>query len=150
MHTNTLVMTTKLTNAFGKVYLTIKADTFNKWVQVSWEGYVNENNIKTGGQAILETIKETGFTCVLIDMLQVLGPIRTSGWTVDVWTPAMAKAGVKHMALVNSPDAISATDVSDFHNQQKYFQTEVFTNKADAAEWLRQQCQKNRVLLQQA
>lgn len=143
-------MTTKLTNAFGKVYLTIKADAANKWVHVIWEGYLSENTIKTGGQAILDTIKVTGYNCVLTDMLLVLGPIRTTGWTEDVWTPAMAKAGLEHMALVNAPGAIAATDIFNYHNQQKHFHTEIFSKTADAGQWLRQQCRNNRTFLQQA
>ncbi|WP_299700220.1 STAS/SEC14 domain-containing protein [uncultured Pontibacter sp.] len=140
-------MNTKLTNAFGKVYLTIKVDTANSWIHVIWEGYLSENNIKTGGQAILETIEASGFTCVLNDMLLVLGPIRTTDWATDVWAPAVAKAGLKHMALVNAPDAIASTDVSNFHNEQTHFQTDVFGNLMDAGDWLRQQCLKRDVEL---
>lgn len=143
-------MNTKLTNAFGKVYLTIKVDAANHWVHVIWEGYLSESNVKTGGQAVLETVKASGFTCVFNDMLQVLGPIRTSDWATNVWAPEIAKAGLKHMALVNAPDAIASTDVSNFHNDQDYFHTEVFGNLADADEWLKIQCHKNRSWLQQA
>jgi hypothetical protein len=144
-----LFMHTKLTNAFGKVYLTIKADAANNWVHVIWEGYLSENNVRTGGQAVLETIKATGSSCVLNDMLLVLGPIRNTEWASNVWAPEVAKAGLKHMALVNAPDAIASTDVSEFHNEQTHFVTEVFGNVVDAAGWLKQQCQKNRVLPQQ-
>lgn len=142
-------MNTKLTNAFGKVYLTIKVDAANKWVHVIWEGYLSENNIQTGGLAILETIKTSGYSCVLNDMLLVLGPIRNTQWASNVWAPEIAKAGLKHMALVNTPDAIASTDISDFHNEQSHLHTEIFGNLIDAGDWLKQQCLKNSVLLQQ-
>lgn len=134
-------MKRKLTNAFGKVFLTIEINTSLKQVHVTWEGYLSESNIKAGGLAIMDTLKEYGFSCVLNNMLAVLGPIRATEWAATEWAPAIAEAGLKYMALVNAPDAIAHADVSYFHQRQAHFKTEVFNDLHTASDWLHVQCQ---------
>ena len=132
-------MINKLINAFGKVFLTIQADNENGWLHTSWHGYLSEANIKEGAIAISDAISETGFNSTLNDMRLVLGPIRSSEWATNEWSPEVAKKGLKFMALVNAPDGMSAPDVVNFHNTQTYFETNIFTSITEAQKWL-QQC----------
>lgn len=134
-------MKRKLTNAFGKVYLTLEVDNDNKLVHMTWEGYLSESNVKTGGTALIEVLKSCDFNCVLNNMLAVLGPISATEWAAKEWAPQVANAGLKYMALVNVPDAMATSDVSNFHEQQAHFHTEVFTKLDEAKAWL---LQKNR------
>lgn len=133
-------MTRKLANAFGKVFQTIELDTENKWVQIVSEGYLSAADIKAGALALTETIKESGFSCVLNDMRLVVGPISASEWAAAVWAPEVAKAGLRYMALLNTADAIAATGVLQFHTSQTYFKTEVFDDVHVAKVWLQQRC----------
>ncbi|MFD2245034.1 STAS/SEC14 domain-containing protein [Pontibacter ruber] len=136
-------MNQKLTNAFGKVYLTIEIDKDNQWVHVIWEGYLTEANVKAGALALTDAVVASGLNCVLNDMQLVFGPIRSTEWAATEWAPVVAKAGLKYMAIVNAPDAIAATDVDNFHNRQTYFDSAVFTHMGEGKKWLKQHCQKS-------
>ena len=133
-------MTRKLTNAFGKVFQTIELNTENKWIQIVSEGYLSDSDVKAGALALTETIKETGFDCVLNDMHLIVGPISASEWAAEVWAQEVAKSGLRYMALLNAPDTMAMAGVSQFHTKQTHLQTEVFDDAHEAKVWLQKRC----------
>lgn len=130
----------RLTNSFGKVYMTIYVDREEKWLRYIREGYQSENNIKTGMAVLTDTIRQTGLECVLGDLSLVVGPISYSQWTAIEWAPQASKAGLKHMALVVAPEAIAGVGLENFKNSQTHVETKVFFELEEAKRWLRQFC----------
>ncbi|TPE46341.1 STAS/SEC14 domain-containing protein [Pontibacter mangrovi] len=132
-------MVQELRNPFGRVYLTIDINSKNRWVHVNWMGYLTEENIKAGAAAYTKALSEAGYTCVLNDTRLIIG-----GWdhsldrVVNEWAPRAARAGLKHFAMITTPETFAGSTAATFYNTLKSFETKVFDNTSDAQEWLRQ------------
>lgn len=132
-------MRKQLTNAFGKVFITITADTENSWIHTNWNGYLTQENIRAGALAYTNAVKEHGFSCVLNDTSEVLGSWDHSlDWVLDEWSEQAAAAGIKHFALITTPESFAGTTASNFSSNNKAFEVRVFENKTTALAWLRQ------------
>lgn len=132
-------MRQELKNAFGRVFLTIAVDDKNKWVFVDWMGYLTEDNVKTGALAYTKALSDAGYHCVLNDTRLILGSWNHSlDWVLNDWGPRAARAGLKHFALISTPETFADSTAGDFYANLKAFQVEVFDDKSRAEEWLRQ------------
>ncbi|MDQ3290047.1 MAG: STAS/SEC14 domain-containing protein [Bacteroidota bacterium] len=132
-------MRQELRNAFGRVFLAIEVDYKNKWVFVDWMGYLTEDNIKTGATAYIEALSKAGFKCVLNDTRLILGGWNHSlDWVLNEWAPQAARAGLKHFAMITTPETFGESTASAFYAKLKSFQAKVFDDKTKAEEWLRQ------------
>ncbi|WP_242919943.1 STAS/SEC14 domain-containing protein [Pontibacter liquoris] len=136
-------MTQELTNPFGRVYLTIKQDSRNRWIYVNWMGYLTAENIKEGAAAYTETLQKAGYSCVLNDTRLIIGSWNHSlDWVLNEWAPNAAKAGLKHFAMITNPDSLGASSAENFYSNITAFQTEMFDNIEDARLWLRRYSQQ--------
>lgn len=132
-------MRQELKNAFGKVFLSVKVDKENRWVQTNWIGYLTQENIKTGALAYINAVKEAGFSCVLNNTSEVVGGWDHSlDWVLNEWAPQAARAGIKHFAMVTTPESLAGSSASAFYSSLKAFDVKVFDNKPEAEAWLRQ------------
>lgn len=136
-------MTQELKSSLGKVYLTIETDLENRWIFVDWQGYLTAENIKIGAQAYTDALAASGFCCVLNDTRSVRGPWDHSmDWVINEWAPNAAKAGLKHFALISTPETLADGSAANFYAQLTAFEAQVFDNMAEAKQWLRPFCQK--------
>ena len=134
-------MITELKSALGRVYLTIEADPKNRWVFTDWQGYLTADNIKEGAQAYTEALAQSGFSCVLNDTRSVRGPWDHSmDWVINEWAPNAAKAGLRHFAMITTPETLAEGSAANFYAQLTAFQGAVFDNLADGRDWLSQRC----------
>ena len=132
-------MIQELKNPFGRVYLTIEVDDLNKWVHVNWMGYLTEENIKTGAKAYTEALADAGYKCVLNDTRLIVGGWDHSlDWVLNDWAPRAARAGLKHFAMIVTPETFGESTASTFYENLKAFQAKVFDDKTKAEDWLRQ------------
>ncbi|MFT2009102.1 STAS/SEC14 domain-containing protein [Pontibacter sp. 13R65] len=132
-------MRQELKNIFGKVFITITVDTENRWVSTNWVGYLTQDNIKAGAFAYTKAVKDVGFSCVLNDTSEVLGSWDHSlDWVVNEWASQAAAAGIKHFAMITSPETFAGATASNFFANNKAFEVKVFGDKASAKAWLRQ------------
>jgi len=131
----------ELTTPLGRVYLTIETDHKNRWIFVDWKGYLTTESIKTGAEAYTTALADSGFSCVLNDTRSVRGPWDHSmDWVINEWAPNAARAGLKHFAMVTTPETLADSSAAKFYAQLTAFHAEVFDNLEDAQEWLRQYC----------
>ncbi|GAB3824583.1 STAS/SEC14 domain-containing protein [Pontibacter rugosus] len=129
----------ELKNAFGRVFLTIEVDKDNKWVHVDWRGYLTVDNIQTGAKAYTAALEEAGFCCVLNDTRLVLGTWAHSlDWVLNEWAPNAASAGLKHFAMIATPETLAESTATDFYASLTAFEAQVFEDIEDARNWLRQ------------
>ncbi|MEJ8804396.1 STAS/SEC14 domain-containing protein [Pontibacter sp. H249] len=131
-------MRQELKNAFGRVFLTIDVDTQNKWVHVNWMGHLTADNIKAGAVAYVKAMQEAKLNCVLNDTRLILGTWDHSlDWVVNEWAPKAAAAGLKHFAMITTPETFGDSSAAKFHKDLRAFEARVFDNKAEAEKWLR-------------
>ena len=132
-------MIQELKSPTGRVYLTIDTDTANRWVLVDWIGYLTADSIRAGAQAYTDALAKSGFSCVLNDTRSVRGPWDHSmDWVINVWAPNAAAAGLKHFAMVSTPESLADGSAANFYAQLTAFQAEVFDNLSSARAWLSQ------------
>ncbi|RPD43579.1 MULTISPECIES: STAS/SEC14 domain-containing protein [Hymenobacter] len=128
-------------SALGKVYLTIETDTENRWIFTDWQGYLTAENIKVGAKAYVDALAKAGFSCVLNDTRSVRGPWDHSmEWVLNEWAPSAARAGLRHFAMITTPETLADSSNATFYAQLTAFEAQLFDNMADARDWLRQQC----------
>ena len=132
-------MIQELKSPTGRVYLTIDTDTANRWILVDWIGYLTADSIRAGAQAYTDALTKSGFSCVLNDTRSVRGPWDHSmDWVINVWAPNAAAAGLKHFAMVSTPESLADGSAANFYAQLTAFQAEVFDNLSSARAWLSQ------------
>ena len=132
-------MIQELKSPTGRVYLTIDMDTANRWILVDWIGYLTADSIRAGAQAYTDALTKSGFSCVLNDTRSVRGPWDHSmDWVINVWAPNAAAAGLKHFAMVSTPESLADGSAANFYAQLTAFQAEVFDNLSSARAWLSQ------------
>jgi hypothetical protein len=137
-------MKQQLKNAFGKVFITISVDIKNRWIHTNWVGYLTQDNIRAGAMAYTNAVKKHGFNCVLNDTSEVLGSWDHSlDWVLDEWASQAAAAGIKHFALITTPESFAGASASHFSNNNKAFDVRVFDNDTNARSWLRQHSSMN-------
>ncbi len=134
-------MTEELKSSLGRVFLTITTDEANRWIFVDWQGYLTADNIKNGAKAYTEALAKAGYSCVLNDTRSVRGPWDHSmDWIINEWAPNAAKAGMRHFAMVTTPQTLAEGSAANFYAQLTAFEGAVFDNLADARHWLQKAC----------
>jgi len=110
----------ELINPFGRVYLT-------------------EDNIKSGAIAYTNALAEAKYNCVLNDTRLILGSWNHSlKWVLNDWAPRASQAGLKHFAMITTPETFAESTASAFYAKLKSFRAQVFDSKSKAEDWLRQ------------
>lgn len=132
----------ELKSSTNRVYLTLETDHANRWVSVTWQGYLTKDSIQTGATAYTQALAESGYACVLNDTRLVRGPWDHSlEWVLHVWAPRAAAAGLRYFAMITTPDSFAEESASAFYTQLTAFEAKVFDNLDDAQAWLRQHSQ---------
>lgn len=128
----------ELKTSLGRTYLTIDADTTNRWIAVDWQGYLTADSIKDGARAYTAALAASGFSCVLNDTRAVRGPWDHSmDWVINEWAPNAAAAGLKYFALISTPETLADGSAANFYAQLTAFHADVFSTQEEAQRWLR-------------
>lgn len=132
-------MKQELSNAFGRVFLTIEVDTTNRWVYVNWMGYLTPDNVRTGADAYIQTLQGYGYNCVLNDTRLIVGSWKHSmDWVTKEWAPRAAKCGLRRLAMISTRESFGEASASRFYSDLKAFETQLFDDKSKAEQWLKQ------------
>jgi len=131
-------MKQELKSSLGRPYITIEDDLENRWIMVDWAGYLTADSIKAGAAAYTAALAASGLHCVLNDTRKVIGPWDHSmDWVINVWAPNAAAAGLRHFALISTPDSMADGSAANFYAQLTAFKARVFSNEEEARTWLR-------------
>ncbi|MCB2409582.1 STAS/SEC14 domain-containing protein [Hymenobacter lucidus] len=131
----------ELKSSLGKVFMTIETDLDNRWIWVTWQGYLTAANIQAGAHAYTTALAQAGFSCVLNDTRLVRGPWGHSmDWVINEWAPNAAKAGLRHFAMITTPESLAEGSATEFYSQLTAFQARVFDSLEEAQHWLRSIC----------
>jgi hypothetical protein len=134
-------MATQLTNAFGKVYLTIDYDAANGWVYNNWIGYQTLPGIVAGADACLIPLRKNACAYLLNDNREVVGPWdHAVEWIVTDWAPRAIAQGLSYFANVVSPESMAALSAETMRlGLGGRLQMRMFGNIDEAQAWLREQ-----------
>ena len=134
-------MATKITNAFGKVYLTTEYDGANGWVYNNWMGYQTYPGILAGSDACLVPLRSHACAFLLNDNREVVGPWdHAVEWIVTDWAPRAIAQGLSHFANVVSPESMAALSAEAMHlGLDGALQMRMFGSIDEAKAWLRQE-----------
>ena len=133
-------MKQELTSALGRTYLSIEIDHANHWVATNWEGYLTAESIKAGAKAYTQALATAGYSCVLNDTRAVRGPWDHSlDWVLNEWAPAAAAAGLRHFAMITTPESMADESALAFNARITAFEVRMFADIAEAQRWLRRQ-----------
>jgi hypothetical protein len=134
-------MREELQSALGRVYLTIETDYQNRWLLVTWQGYLTASNIQEGARAYTAALARAGFACVLNDTRAVRGPWDHSlEWVITEWAPHAVRAGLRHFAMITTPQSLAEGSAAAFYARLRAFEARVFDNPTDAQHWLQRVC----------
>jgi hypothetical protein len=117
------------------------------WLYARWMGAQSEDDIRSGGEAMLRAMREvaTRYGCgrVLNDNRDVVGSWSHSlTWAANEWLPQMFAAGLRHFAWVLSPDAFAAMSSLRMTATAGNAATQAictFSGFGEAQAWLRRQ-----------
>ncbi|MGI4871419.1 MAG: hypothetical protein ACRYFX_09610 [Janthinobacterium lividum] len=132
-------MKKELTNAFGKVFLSIEYDRPNNWIYNDWQGYQTLESIMTGANTYLLELVQYQCPYLLNDNTNVRGPWdHAVAWLAQDWTPRAMAAGLTHFAHIVSPESFAAMSAEAMYTSiGSSFQMRIFGKVADAQQWLR-------------
>ena len=133
-------MRKEISNAFGKVYLTIEYDAAKHLVYNNWIGYQTLAGIQAGADACLAILRQTKCAYLLNDNSLVVGPWdHAVEWIANDWTPRAIAGGLTHFAHVVSAESLAAMSAQSMHASiGEYFHMHTFGKVAEAQRWLEQ------------
>lgn len=110
----------------------------DRFLYIDWIGFQEEAALKSGGEKILEFMKEKECSKVLNDNTRVIGLwYHSVDWTSSDWFPRMIAAGLKHFAWICSDDVF--TQLSSRRAIPPGNIVRDFASYDDALQWLLQQ-----------
>ncbi|MFC5269268.1 hypothetical protein [Adhaeribacter terreus] len=131
-------MKKEISNAFGKVFLTIEYQQEKNWVENTWLGYQTTESIMKGANVCIEELKANHCAYLLNDNQQVVGPWdHATDWIAQDWTPRAIAAGLTHFAHVVSPESLAAMSAEMMQTKiEGSFNMKAFDNQEEAKAWL--------------
>ncbi|MEM8970062.1 MAG: STAS/SEC14 domain-containing protein [Bacteroidota bacterium] len=125
-------------NALGEDILQIEHDEARDWLYTRWIGDVTVEDVKAGGEKMLEQIQEKSCQKVLNDNRDVTGSWDDANeWITQNWMPRIVSAGLQKFAHIISPDIFAAMSVEEMMTQVSGFEMHIFEDEEKAKVWLR-------------
>lgn len=123
----------------GTPFITINYEEENGWVHLEWKGFLPVDLVKEGSEECLNSIKRIGnVNKVLSDIKNVTGPwSKANEWFDQDWNPRATAAGLKHMAVIVSPNIFSQLSLQGFVEVSNGFTVRSFQTEEKAREWLK-------------
>jgi hypothetical protein len=133
-------MKKEVTNAFGKVFLTMEYEADNHLTYNNWQGYQTVESIMKGANIGLELLAQTRCPYLLNDNTNISGPWdHAVAWIAQDWTPRAIALGLTHFAHVVSPASFAALSAEALATSVgSSFQMRIFGSVPAARQWLRE------------
>lgn len=131
-------MKREVTNAFGKVFLTMEYEADNNLTYNNWQGYQTVESIMKGANIGLELMAQTRCPYLLNDNTHITGPWdHAVAWIAQDWTPRAMALGLTHFAHVVSPASFAALSAEALATSVGgSFQMRIFGSVPAARQWL--------------
>lgn len=131
-------MKREISNAFGKIFLTVEYDTARHLVHNNWLGYQTLESVILGANACLEMVERFRCPFLLNDNRLVVGPWNhATDWIANDWSPRAVALGLSHFALVVSQESLAALSAETMAEKVSgSFHMRIFGEFDQAREWL--------------
>lgn len=133
-------MKIELSNALGRVFLTIAYDAENHWVHNNWLGYQTLETVMQGANVCIDILEKYKCPYLLNDNRLVAGPWHQAAeWIAQDWTPRAIATGLIYFAHVVSPEYLARLSAENLNNKiSGSFNMQIFVDYEDAKNWLLQ------------
>ena len=106
-------------------------------MDVNWTGYQNFKSVQDGCLIMLDLVKKNPCTKILNDNSEVRGNwSEASDWVSAECIPALAAAGITHVAWIYSPSIFSQLAAEKSVDLSDHIVIRFFNDKVSAADWL--------------
>lgn len=133
----------ELKNTRGDVVYTLSYVRERNYLYAEWVGYAVRQNILDGGQSQLDWARANavrlGTTVVVNDNRRMRGGWEPAvEWARQVWAPAMFDAGIRHNAVILSPDLPTQVSTESMVDDlpRGAVAMQVFPSLQDAERWI--------------
>ncbi|QHL87258.1 STAS/SEC14 domain-containing protein [Nibribacter ruber] len=131
-------MKKELTNALGRVFLTVEYDEKANWVYNNWIGYQSYESIVAGANACAEILQQHNCSFLLNDNRQIIGPWNHAvEWIATDWTPRAIAAGLRYFAHVVDADSLAKLSSEEMKQTADGFAMQIFGDIEEATAWLK-------------
>lgn len=133
-------MKKEISNAFGRIFLTVEHQEHNHLIHNNWLGYQTHESIVLGANICLEVMQVYNCPFLLNDNRLVVGPWdHATDWIANDWTPRAVEAGLTHFAHVVSPESFAALSAQMMEEKiNGSFRMRIFGDFDEAKWWLKQ------------
>lgn len=131
-------MKKEISNAFGKIFLTIEYFEKGNLIHNNWLGYQTLEGIMLGADQCIKVLSDYKCSYLLNDNRLVVGPWdHATDWIANNWTPRAIEAGLTHFAHVVSPESFAALSAETMSAKiDGLFQMQIFDDFNKARNWL--------------
>jgi hypothetical protein len=124
-------------------------DQTNQWLCVGWHGFQSSSDIRRDCEQVLRMMVSKNCDSVLNDNTDAdaswTGEL---DWLANDWFPRMRGSGLRHLAWVHSPARVSEVSITPAIGAAGPGVAKVFSDTADAAQWLRVQRHRAKAITQ--
>ncbi|MGD1894998.1 MAG: STAS/SEC14 domain-containing protein [Cyclobacteriaceae bacterium] len=130
--------TTSVKNVLGTTFFSSEYNETNHWLYTRWVGEVTVEEVKEGGEKMLEQVQLRSCSKVLNDNRDLTGSWdEANDWIQESWMPRMVAAGVTKFAHMISPDIFAALSVEEMATRVSGFEMRIFEDEEEAKAWLK-------------
>lgn len=133
-------MLLNLSNAAGRIFVTLEYDAANHWVYANWIGDQTYIGLVAGTEACLRLLHDNNCSCLFNDNRHVLSPWDNAhNWPATGWASHALAQGLTHLAHLVRPTSLISTGTEVLQEHRgKQLQLRAFAETAAAQQWLRE------------
>lgn len=120
-------------------YQTIHLDREHNYVLSEWKGFANSLEFRAGNAKVLDAIRDTHATSLVIDNRRLEGVTPADQmWIRDTFVQLLETAGLRRLALVVAYHGLAKIATEDIRSQttKSAIETRTFGTVAEAIDWV--------------
>lgn len=126
------------------VFIEVKRDEAMDCIVANWIGIIGLEEVMEGAMAVINEVKEAGYTSIINDNRQVIGDWRIANeWLTNEWLPVAMAAKLEKFAHILSPyyyGKLSAEDLQAKIGDK--LQMKIFQSEDEAIKWVKEDKKK--------
>jgi hypothetical protein len=133
-------MLKEVKNVFGRTFYRIEYKKLLNIAEAVWQGTASQQDLRKALFAGLEVHEHTRCAYRLNDNTEFSGPWADSvAWLEEEWLPRAYESGIRYLAHVARPGSFGevAGEAMKTGKIGSSIEVRLFTNKADALDWLK-------------
>ncbi|TAF63372.1 MAG: hypothetical protein EAZ55_13855 [Cytophagales bacterium] len=127
-----------LISELGHTFLEVEYDETVPCVVMHWLGFSSTEDLKKGMEEGLHLLQEKKLSKWIADASKMEGGFtEANDWLEQDWTPRAIKAGLMHVAFVQSPDLFNEFSTQEYAERNADLENPHFTSLEVAKQWIK-------------